>query len=71
MDNNKGSNKIGGIVGGIITILLGYGWFSMFEEVKGDTRWVVELIGWSLYIFGLLIVLSVILPMIKEKFPKK
>ena len=70
-ENKQESNEFGGVLLGIIVLLVGYGWFSWLEEVSGDTRWLVDLIGWALYIFGIYAIILSTKELLKDKFSKK
>ena len=70
-DNKQKSNEFGGVLLGIVIFLIGYGWFSFFEKVSGDTRWLVDLIGWALYIIGVWAIITSIINLLKDKFSKK
>jgi hypothetical protein len=52
-DNKEESTNFNSLFAGIVLFLIGYGWFSFFEMVSGDTRWLVDLVGWFfLWIWG-------------------
>jgi hypothetical protein len=70
-DNKQKSNEFGGVLLGIIIFLIGYGWFSFFEKVSGDTRWLVDLVGWALYIFGVWAIITSTKNLLKDNFSKK
>ena len=63
---NEKQNFLGGLVGGVIIILLGYGWLSFFDQVSGDTRWLVDLVGWGLYVVGTLVIISSFVQLMKK-----
>tara|TARA_B100000768_G_C10937980_1_gene232448 strand:- start:173 stop:385 length:213 start_codon:yes stop_codon:yes gene_type:complete len=56
------------LIGSIICVLIGYGWFSTFERVSGDTRWVVDLVGWFFCGCGVLGIIGAIVGFFKDKF---
>ena len=70
-DNKEESTNFNSLFAGIVLFLIGYGWFSFFEMVSGDTRWLVDLVGWFFYGFGVLGIISSIIGFLKDKFSKK
>ena len=70
-DNKEESTNFNSLFAGIVLFLIGYGWFSFFEMVSGDTRWLVDLVGWFFCGFGVLAIIASIIGFLKDKFSKK
>jgi hypothetical protein len=71
MENNKEkTTKFQSFFGGIVVFTIGYVWFSTFKSVSGDTRWLVDLVGWFFCGLGMLSVLISIVSYVSVFFKR-